>query len=104
MDFERHCAEIVTQTELLTEGLTGVDLTARVPSCPEWSLGGLLRHLGGAHAWIEEIVLTGPPSYSAATAGGAPYSAVSTGTSVAPAAAAAAAAPAASVPPFGYGR
>jgi uncharacterized protein (TIGR03083 family) len=58
MDFERHCAEIVAQTKLLTEGLTGADLTARVPSCPEWSLGGLLRHLGGAHAWIEEIART----------------------------------------------
>src|SRR3954468_16004391 len=58
MDFERHCAEIVAQTKLLTEGLTGADLTARVPSRPEWSLGGLLRHLGGAHAWIEEIART----------------------------------------------
>ena len=58
MDFERHCAETVTQTELLAAGLTGADATARVPSCPEWSLGGLLRHIGGAHAWIEEIVRT----------------------------------------------
>jgi len=58
MDFERHCAEIVTQTELLASGVAGADLTARVPSCPDWSLGGLLRHLGGAHAWIEEIVRT----------------------------------------------
>ncbi|MFC0436739.1 maleylpyruvate isomerase family mycothiol-dependent enzyme [Kutzneria buriramensis] len=58
MDFERHCAEIVTQTELLADGLAGADLTARVPSCPDWSLGGLLRHLGGAHAWIEEVVRT----------------------------------------------
>jgi uncharacterized protein (TIGR03083 family) len=58
MDFERHCAEIVTQTELLAEGVTGADLTAQVPSCPEWTLGGLLRHLGGAHAWIEGIVRT----------------------------------------------
>jgi uncharacterized protein (TIGR03083 family) len=58
MDFERHCAEIVTQTELLTADLTGADLTARVPSCPDWSLGGLLRHLGGAHAWIEEVIRT----------------------------------------------
>ncbi|MFI9382493.1 maleylpyruvate isomerase N-terminal domain-containing protein [Kutzneria sp. NPDC052558] len=58
MDFERHCAEIVTQTELLAADVAGADLTARVPACPEWSLGGLLRHLGGAHAWIEEIART----------------------------------------------
>ncbi|QUQ66169.1 maleylpyruvate isomerase N-terminal domain-containing protein [Kutzneria sp. CA-103260] len=58
MDFERQRAEIVTQTELLAADVAGADLTARVPSCPDWSLGGLLRHLGGAHAWIEEIVRT----------------------------------------------
>lgn len=58
MDFERHCAEIVAQTELLAEGVAGADQTARVPSCPDWTLGGLLRHLGSAHAWIEEIVRT----------------------------------------------
>jgi len=38
--------------------VAGADQTARVPACPEWSLGGLLRHLGGAHGWIEEIVRT----------------------------------------------
>ena len=58
MDFQRYCAETVTQTELLTAGVTGADLSARVPSCPEWSLGGLLRHLGKAHGWIEEVVRT----------------------------------------------
>lgn len=58
MDFERHCAEIVTQTDLLARDVAGADLTARVPSCPDWSLGGLLRHVGAAHGWIEEIVRT----------------------------------------------
>jgi uncharacterized protein (TIGR03083 family) len=58
MDFERHCTEIVTQTELLVSGLRGADLHARVPSCPDWSLGDLLRHIGGGHRWCEEIVRT----------------------------------------------
>jgi hypothetical protein len=31
MDFERHCTEIVTQTELLVSGLQGADQQARVP-------------------------------------------------------------------------
>lgn len=58
MDYHRHCAEIVNQTELLTAGLDGADLHAPVPSCPGWSLGNLLRHIGGGHRWAEEIVRT----------------------------------------------
>ncbi|MDT7724466.1 MAG: hypothetical protein QOI21_1042 [Actinomycetota bacterium] len=58
MDFDRHCTEIVTQTELLTIGLNGADLRAPVPSCPGWSLGNLVRHIGGGHRWAEEVVRT----------------------------------------------
>ena len=58
MDFDRHCAEIVTQTELLTSGLRTADLRASVPPCPGWSLGNLVRHIGGGHRWAEEIVRT----------------------------------------------
>lgn len=58
MDFDRHCTEIVTQTELLTAGLGAADLRAPVPSCPGWSLGNLVRHIGGGHRWAEEIVRT----------------------------------------------
>jgi uncharacterized protein (TIGR03083 family) len=58
MDFERHCTEIVTQTDLLTRDAAGADLRAPVPSCPGWSLGALLRHVDGGHRWAEEIVRT----------------------------------------------
>jgi uncharacterized protein (TIGR03083 family) len=29
-----------------------------VPSCPDWTLGNLVRHIGGGHRWAEEIVRT----------------------------------------------
>jgi uncharacterized protein (TIGR03083 family) len=58
MDFDRHCTEIVTQAELLAIGLKGADLRAPVPSCPGWSLGDLVRHIGGGHRWAEEVVRT----------------------------------------------
>jgi hypothetical protein len=29
---------------------------ARVPACPEWSLGDLVRHLGGVQSFWSEIV------------------------------------------------
>jgi uncharacterized protein (TIGR03083 family) len=63
--YDRYCAEIVAQTDLLRSGVAGADLTAPVPTCPGWNLGQLLRHLGGAHRWVETIVrtrATEPPS------------------------------------------
>jgi uncharacterized protein (TIGR03083 family) len=58
MDYDRHCTEIVTQAELLTTGIEGADLRGPVPSCPDWTLGMLLRHVGGGHRWAEEMVRT----------------------------------------------
>jgi hypothetical protein len=59
LSFERYCAENVVQTDLLTSCIKDAELTAPVPSCPEWNLGQLLRHLGGGHRWVETIVRTG---------------------------------------------
>ncbi len=56
LSFDRYCDEIVTQTSLLTSAITGADLTVTVPSCPDWNVGQLLRHLGGAQRWAAEIV------------------------------------------------
>ncbi len=58
LSFERCCAEIVAQTDALRSHARGADMRARVPSCPDWNLGQLLRHLGGAHRWVETIVRT----------------------------------------------
>ncbi|MGW3274125.1 maleylpyruvate isomerase N-terminal domain-containing protein, partial [Streptomyces kronopolitis] len=60
MEYDSHCAEIVTQSGLLASCLReeGTDLTTTVPSCPDWNLAQLLRHLGEAHRWVEEIVRT----------------------------------------------
>jgi len=65
LGYERYCAEIRTQTDLLAATVKAADLAARVPSCPDWNLAQLLRHVGGVHRWIEEIVrtrATGPAS------------------------------------------
>jgi uncharacterized protein (TIGR03083 family) len=58
VDFDRHCAQIVDQTARLVADLAGADLRAPVPSCPAWTLGMLVRHVGGGHRWAEEIVRT----------------------------------------------
>lgn len=59
LDFERYCAEIVAQTELLSAAIDGADMTVRVPSCPDWNVGQLIRHLGGAQRWAADMVRTG---------------------------------------------
>jgi uncharacterized protein (TIGR03083 family) len=41
--------------------LAGTDLAAPVPSCPGWSVGGLVAHLGGTHLWAERCVRLGDP-------------------------------------------
>jgi uncharacterized protein (TIGR03083 family) len=62
--FDRHCAEVVTQTMLLTEYLDGADLELPAPTCPGWNVSQLLRHVDGGLRWAAEIVgtrTTAPP-------------------------------------------
>ncbi|MFI0815813.1 maleylpyruvate isomerase family mycothiol-dependent enzyme [Streptomyces sp. NPDC021098] len=56
LSFDRMCAEIVTQTGLLASRIEGADLTVPVPSCPDWNVGQLLRHLGGGQRWATDTV------------------------------------------------
>jgi uncharacterized protein (TIGR03083 family) len=58
---DRFCDEIVTQTGLLREVVTGADLSATVPTAPDWSLADLLRHVGGNLRALEQSVRTGVP-------------------------------------------
>jgi uncharacterized protein (TIGR03083 family) len=65
LNFDRYCDEIVTQSSLLSAGLPGAHLATPVPSCPGWTVGQLVRHLGGGQRWCAEIVrtrATAPPS------------------------------------------
>ncbi|MER5318216.1 maleylpyruvate isomerase family mycothiol-dependent enzyme [Streptosporangium roseum] len=56
---DRYCDEIITQTDLLRELLKGADLSADVPTCPGWTLAGLVRHIGGNLRTGETAVRTG---------------------------------------------
>jgi uncharacterized protein (TIGR03083 family) len=63
LSYDRHCAEIVAQMDLLRATIAGADLTVAVPSCPGWNVGQLLRHLGGGVRWCEELVRTGTKEF-----------------------------------------
>ncbi|MFF0727344.1 maleylpyruvate isomerase N-terminal domain-containing protein [Streptomyces sp. NPDC004134] len=58
LPYERYCAEVGAQTDLLRRTVRGADLATRVPTCPDWDLGELAVHVGGAHRWAAELVRT----------------------------------------------
>ncbi|MGP4001230.1 maleylpyruvate isomerase family mycothiol-dependent enzyme [Streptomyces sp. 8N706] len=53
---DQYCNEIVAQTGLLRSALAGADLSATVPTCPDWALRDLALHVGRAHRWAEALV------------------------------------------------
>src|SRR4029453_2900973 len=55
----RFCQEVVTQTGLLRGVVAGADLSGTVPTTPDWTLGQLLRHVGGNLRSVETAVRTG---------------------------------------------
>ncbi|KOG62798.1 MULTISPECIES: maleylpyruvate isomerase family mycothiol-dependent enzyme [Streptomyces] len=56
---DRYCDEIAQQVEQLRAVVTsGADLSATVPTCPDWSLEDLVRHMGGALRWVDALVRT----------------------------------------------
>lgn len=57
---DRYCDEIAHQVGQLRAVVTsGADLSATVPTCPDWTLERLVRHTGGALRWAELMVRTG---------------------------------------------
>jgi uncharacterized protein (TIGR03083 family) len=56
---DRYCDEIAHQAGQLRAVVTsGADLSATVPTCPDWSLEQLVRHTGGALRWADTLVRT----------------------------------------------
>ncbi|MGW1505286.1 maleylpyruvate isomerase family mycothiol-dependent enzyme [Streptomyces mirabilis] len=56
---DRYCDAIELEVRRLRDVVTsGADLSATVPTCPDWSLERLVRHTGGALRWVELIVRT----------------------------------------------
>ncbi|MFD5337248.1 maleylpyruvate isomerase family mycothiol-dependent enzyme [Streptomyces hawaiiensis] len=56
---DRYCDEIAHQVGLLRSVVTsGAELSGTVPTCPDWSLEDLVRHMGGALRWVELMVRT----------------------------------------------
>lgn len=53
-----HAAALVEQNDLFADLLGEADLDTRVPTCPDWNLAQLIRHVGRGHLWAAQMVRT----------------------------------------------
>jgi len=51
MDHDAHIDAIERESAAFVDAATAVDSDARVPSCPDWSVNDLLRHVGIVQRW-----------------------------------------------------
>jgi uncharacterized protein (TIGR03083 family) len=56
MDLSTHIAALRYEGALLALAGTAAGADAPVPSCPEWVVRDLVRHLGGVHRWATGVV------------------------------------------------
>src|SRR5690349_7557529 len=56
METAEHIAILRREGERLAAAAARTSLDAAIPSCPDWSLRDLLRHLSGVHYWATTIV------------------------------------------------
>ncbi|MEV5598342.1 maleylpyruvate isomerase N-terminal domain-containing protein [Streptomyces sp. NPDC052496] len=57
-DHDRYCAEVLAEGDRFRQAVRGADLKTPVPTCPEWTLEDLVRHVGGAYRWADRTVRT----------------------------------------------
>jgi len=56
MDFAEHCDRLEAEIERFAALLEVAEPDTNVPTCPEWSVSELARHLGSIHRWAEFLV------------------------------------------------
>lgn len=57
MDVLEYVEQLRQDGERLAEVASTTDLAAPVPTCPDWQLRDLVRHIGGVHRWATGFVL-----------------------------------------------
>lgn len=58
---DRYLAALETEARAFAEVVRDADLRRTVPTCPDWDLGELTAHLGGAYHWVAALVRAGAP-------------------------------------------
>ena len=57
-DHEWYCAGAEAEVALMASAVSGADLSGTVPTCPGWTIGRLVAHIGAVHRWATQIVAT----------------------------------------------
>lgn len=56
MDVAQHLLALRGQGDLLAEAASAAGLDVPIPTCPEWRMRDLVRHVGGVHRWAAAYV------------------------------------------------
>jgi uncharacterized protein (TIGR03083 family) len=56
MDFVQQCDALEIEIDHFAATLDAADISSAVPTCPEWVVEDLARHLGTIHRWAEYLV------------------------------------------------
>jgi uncharacterized protein (TIGR03083 family) len=62
MTHDECCDELVHEIDRFADGLASADPTTRVPSCPDWTVLDLTKHLGTVHRWATKLVAERSPA------------------------------------------
>jgi uncharacterized protein (TIGR03083 family) len=66
MDVPTHIEALRVEGGRMAAATRAADPGAPVPTCPEWALRDLVRHLGGVHRWATRTVAEARPEYAPA--------------------------------------
>lgn len=55
-DHLRYCAAVEVEIARFNKIIDELDPAVPVPSCPDWTVADLVRHLGSTHRWVEHLV------------------------------------------------
>jgi uncharacterized protein (TIGR03083 family) len=56
MDYDEQCAHLQDEIKRFADQLATAQSDTRVPTCPDWNVSELARHLGSIHRWAEFLV------------------------------------------------
>ncbi|MCP4189359.1 MAG: hypothetical protein GY768_01890, partial [Planctomycetaceae bacterium] len=56
MKITEHIDAIQHEGQLLAAAATRTELDAPIPTCPDWRMRDLVRHVGGVHRWATGYV------------------------------------------------
>jgi uncharacterized protein (TIGR03083 family) len=51
-------AALIEQNGLLTDTMLSAEPETQIPTCPDWTMRQLIRHIGRAHRWAAHIIST----------------------------------------------